>query len=157
MTKARQPLTFPDAVTRVAGRIGWAGAADACGKSERAVRAWTDPELDRQPCLDDALALDAAYLAAGGGEPPLMAVYAARLERASAPPANSADLARATAAVAKETGEAVAALVVASLPGAPSRDRAVAEREVADAVEALAEVQRKLGVSDAAGGLRVVA
>lgn len=153
MTKLRHPLTFPDAVTRIAGRIGWAAAADACGKSERSVRAWSDPELGREPCLEDALALDAAYLRAGGGEPPLMTVYATRLERAAEPAADSAELARATAVVAKETGEAVAALVAASMPGAPSRERAVAEREVAEAVEALTDAQRKLG--SAAPALRV--
>ena len=109
------------------------------------MRAWSDPEMDRCPCIDDCLALDAAYLQAGGGEAPLLAVYQARLERLSTPPADSADLARATASVAKEAGEAVAALVFASLPGAPARDRAVAEREVAEAVEALHDVQRKLG------------
>lgn len=152
MTKVRQPLTFAHAVTRIAGRIGWDGCADACGKSERAVRAWSDPELDRQPCLDDALALDAAYVAAGGGEAPLLSVYAARLDRSTTPPADSAELARATASVAKEAGEAVAALVAASQPGAPSRDRAIAEREVADAVDALNDAQRKLGHV----GLRVV-
>ena len=31
MTKVRQPNSFPDGVTRVAGRIGWAAAADTGG------------------------------------------------------------------------------------------------------------------------------
>ena len=120
MTKVRQPSTFSHGVTKVAGLIGWGACADVTGKSERAVRAWSDPEMDRCPCIDDCLALDAAYLQAGGGEPPLLAVYQARLERMSTPPADSTELARATASVAKEAGEAVAALVVASMPGAPS-------------------------------------
>ena len=153
MTKARLPLTFPDAVTRIAGRITWAGCADATGKSERAVRAWSDPEMDRCPCIDDCLALDAAYLAAGGGEPPMLAVYQARLDRAVQAPADSAALSRTTSLVAKEAGEAVAALVLASAPGASPGDRVVAAREAAEAVEVLTEAMHQLGTG--APNLRV--
>lgn len=139
---------------RIMGRLTPAVAADACGCSERTVRAWSDPDLGRSPCFEDCVALDAAYLKAGGGEPPLITVYMARLERATAAPADSVELIRATQHVAKETGEAVAALVAASMPGAPARDRAVAEREVAEAVEALADAQRKLGASGEVVSLR---
>lgn len=147
MTKARNPSTFADAVTRIAGRIGWSAMADAVGKTERAVRNWSDPDMDRHPSIQDALALDAAYLAAGGGEPPIMAVYQMRLERAVQPPADSADLARASGTAAKEVGEAVAALVMAAQPGARAQDRAVADREISDAIEALTDAKRKLGAA----------
>ena len=44
MTKLRCPSSFADAVTRVAGRLGWDGAAQAVGKAERTVR---DADIDR--------------------------------------------------------------------------------------------------------------
>jgi hypothetical protein len=98
MTKAREPTTFEDAILRIVDRIGWAAAADVVGKGERVVRNWSDPDMDRQPTIDDALKLDIAYRAAGGGEPtPMLAVFMARLERASAAPSDTAAIAAATA------------------------------------------------------------
>lgn len=145
MTKTRAPSTFADAITRIAGQIGWAAMADVVGKGERAVRNWSDPDMDRAPSIADALALDAAYLADGGGEPPLLAVYQLMLDRRVTPAACSAELVQATGLVAKEAGEAVAAAVLASQAGASATDRAIAEREVGQAVDALTNLQRKLG------------
>lgn len=150
MTKARHPSTFADAVTRIAGRVGWTAMAEAVGKTERAVRNWSDPDMDRQPGLDDALQLDRIYLEAGGGEAPLLAVYQHLLDRAIQPPADTAELVRATATTAKEVGEAVAALVQAAQPGAGHVDRAVADRELTEAIDALNEAKRKLGAPAAA-------
>lgn len=147
MTKARDPSTFEDAILRIVDRIGWAAAADAVGKGERVVRNWSDPDMDRQPTIDEALLLDAAYLAAGGGEPPpMVAVYLTRLDRRQAPAADSAEIATATAVAAKEAGEAVAAAVAASQPGADKRIRAVADKEIGDAIGALQALQTKVGV-----------
>lgn len=147
MTKARNPSTFADAVTRIAGRIGWSAMADAVGKTERAVRNWSDPDMDRHPSIQDALALDAAYLAAGGGEPPIMAVYQLQLDRAVQAPADSAALARATGNVATEVGQAVAALVQVTLPGASQADRVVAERELTEAIDAMVSAKQQLGAA----------
>lgn len=146
MTKARAPSTFADAVTRIAGRVGWAAMSEAVGKSERAVRNWSDPDMDRDPTIDEALILDAAYLAAGGGEAPIMAVYQLRLDRAVTPRADTAALALATGLAAKEVGEAVAAAVQIVNPGASQADCIVADREIGEAVEALTALRQKLGV-----------
>jgi hypothetical protein len=137
MTKARAPSTFADAVTRIAGRVGWTAMAEAVGKTERCVRNWSDPDMHREPCLDDALALDALYLEAGGGEAPIASVYLVLLKRAAQPTPDTEALTGATCRAAKEVGEAVAALVEATQPGAHQRVRVVAEKEIADAVEAL--------------------
>ncbi len=146
MTKARDPSTFEDAILRIVDRIGWTAAADAVGKGERVVRNWSDPDMDRQPTIDEALALDAAYLAAGGGEPPpMMAVYQVRLDRRAMPASDGAAIAAATGVAAKEMGEAIAAAVAASQPGADGKTRVVADKEIGDAIGALQVLQTKVG------------
>lgn len=145
MTKARNPTTFEDAILRIVDRIGWAAAADAVGKGERVIRNWSDPDMDRQPDIDDALKLDAAYLAAGGGNPPpLASVYLARLERIASKVADSAEIAIATAVAAKETGEAIAASVAVVQSGACSATRVVADKELGEAIDALQTLQTKV-------------
>lgn len=145
MTKAREPSTFEDAILRIVDRIGWAAAADAVGKGERVVRNWSDPDMDRQPSIEDALALDKAYRSAGGGDPPpMLAVYLTLIDRHQAPVADAAEIAAATGAAAKEMGEAIAAAVAASQPGADGRTRAVADKEIGDAVVALQVLQTKV-------------
>lgn len=145
MTKVRQPTSFGDAVTRVADRLGWDGAGEVVGKCERLVRYWSDPDSQRMPTLADALALDVAYMRSGGGDPPILSVYAMLLERAAAAPSSQADIQKVACSAAKEVGEAVAALVAAAMPGAGKRDREQAEKEIAEAQEVLAEAQRRLG------------
>lgn len=145
MTKVRPPVSFYDAITRIAGRIGWDGCASAAGKAERTVRNWSDPDTGAVPSIEDAFRLDAAYRAAGGGDAPIMSVYALRLDREIAQLADAEDLAAATAAVAKEGGEAMAALVMASQPGAGERERLVAIKETEEAIGALTETLHKLG------------
>lgn len=148
MTKAREPTTFEDAILRIVDRIGWAAAADVVGKGERVIRNWSDPDMDRRPDIDECLKLDAAYLAAGGGNPPpLASVYMARLERAAAVPSDVAAIAAATVAAAKETGEAIAASVAASQPGACVKTRAVADKELGEAIDALQTLQTRVAVT----------
>lgn len=149
MTKARNPSTFEDAILRIVDRIGWTAAADAVGKGERVVRNWSDPDMDRQPTIDDALRLDAEYLKAGGGAPPLMSVYAARLDRSSSPTADSAEIAVAVGTAAKEVGEAIAAGVAAAQPGASQKQKIVAEKEVDDGIAALQGLKTKLNAGEA--------
>lgn len=146
MTKAREPSTFEDAILRIVDRIGWDGAADIVGKGERVIRNWSDPDMDRQPTIDEALALDEAYLKAGGTSAPLMAVYTTRLERIGLKPAKSQDIALATAMAAKETGEAIAAAVAASQPAACHKVRSTAEKELGEAIEAMQVLQGRVAV-----------
>lgn len=144
MTKVRPPATIQDAVTRIAGRVTFPAAADAVGKSERAVRNWSDPDMDRLPSIKEAIILDALYLAEGGGEPPLLAVYQLLLERSVQAPADTVTLAKAAAAAARETGEAIAAAVQA-VPATDAAARIVADREIGEAIEALSDLRNKLG------------
>jgi hypothetical protein len=145
MTKIRPAATFADAVTRVAGRIGWAGAADAVGKAERTVRNWSDPDTGALPTVEDALALDRAYLEAGGTSPPLLGVMTLRLERGCAIGVDRAGLAIATANAAREGGEALAALSGLLGDTVSPAAREQARRELGEAIEALQTAQLKLG------------
>ncbi len=138
MTKVRPPLSFESALAKVAGQIGWDTIARMFGKSERTVRAWSETEIPASVSMDKALALDAAFAAAGGDGAPFLSVYALRLQADTiAAQASSEELARKTVAAIKEGGEAHAALVAATRPGATPADRAIAEKEVVEAVDAL--------------------
>lgn len=145
MTKLRPPVSFYDAVTRIAGRIGFDGCASAVGKAERTVRNWSDPDTGAVPTIEDAFRLDAAYIAAGGGEAPIAAVYALKLDREAAKAADAEELAAATAEVAKEGGEFTAALAMAARPGASERDRQVALKEGEEALGVITKAMHKLG------------
>lgn len=148
MTKVRPPVTFQHAVTRIAGRLGWDVAAAAVSKAERTVRNWSDPDTGALPTVDDAMRLDAAFLAAGGGDAPLHAVYAQMLDRGAQGAADPEAITASAAQAAKEAGEAVSALVLAARPGASQRDRAVAEHETSQAIEAFTGVLTKLGTTE---------
>lgn len=146
MTKRRAPLTFENALTRVAGLIGWDKAAAIVGQAERTVRNWSDDDTTAGIRLDAALKLDVAYATAGGDGAPFLQCYALRLEmEAAAACADSRELAKKTAAAAKEAGEAVAALIMASQPGAAPADRIIAKRETEEAITALTNTLPNLG------------
>lgn len=148
MTKRRDPASFADAVTKIAGRLTYAGAAAAAKCSERTVRNWSDPGTRTMPSLADALRLDTAYMAAGGAKPPLMSVYALKLQIAGEAPADVHAIAEATGKAARESGEGVAALVAASRPGATKFERQAARREALEASEAFANAAAQLGGDD---------
>lgn len=144
MTKVRPPASFFDAITRIAGLIGWDGCVEALtagtGRklADRTVRNWSDP--DTEPCIsiEDALKLDLAYQAQGGYGTPLFDAYAHQLERETERARlNQPCLISATAAAAKETGEAMHAMVLAASPHANANDKARAGAEIVEAIDAL--------------------
>lgn len=145
MTKLRSPASFADAVTRVAGRLGWDGAAQAVGKAERTVRNWSDPDTGAQPTIEDALRMDAAYVTTGGGEPPMLTVFRLRLDQSLAGPVDCADLTRAAAMAAREAGEFSAAMMAAAQPGASRHERQAAVKEGLEAAAAITATIQKLG------------
>lgn len=151
MTKLRPPLSFDQAITRIAGVLGWEGAAALVGRSARAVRAWSDPDADASPSIEQALILDLAYRAAGGEGSPLFEVYAAKLDLDAQSAAASRALPELTAAAARESGEAIGALALASQPGAPLGVRALAQREVEQGIQALGQALIALNMPTATG------
>lgn len=153
MTKARDPLTFENAIITIVAAIGWDGAAAAVGKSDRLVRYWSDPDADHEPSLSQALKLDAAYREKTGGEgAPLLAAYAYRLELEGPSLPNADALIERASKACKETGEALGALMEAARPGAGPKVRETAVRETAQAIESLVQASATLTPP----GLRVV-
>ncbi|WP_019833794.1 hypothetical protein [Sphingomonas sp. PR090111-T3T-6A] len=138
MTKPRPTLSFEAAIAKVAGHIGWRSVARICGRSQRTVRAWSEVEIPAAISMYAALALDTAYAKAGGDGAPFLSCYALRLQADNiAALASTEELARKTVIAIREGGEAHAALVAATRPGATEADRAIAEKEAVEAVDAL--------------------
>lgn len=136
MTKRREPLTFHRALTRAAAQIGWDRCASLVGRSERQVRNWSDPDADSEISILDAMRIDKACLATGG-EAHFQSVYDALLDIAVAD--HDANLAKAAARAAKESGEAISALIEAASTSCPdARRRARQEGEEAHAAIACA-------------------
>lgn len=144
MTKRRVPASFQDAVATIGGFLTYPVAAEAVGKAERTVRNWSDPDTGALPTIEDAFRLDAAFIAAGGGDPPMLAAYAMRLERSALASADAAAIAASMKLAAKESGEAMAALVDAAQPGATEIARQLAAREALEASEAFKTAAQKL-------------
>jgi hypothetical protein len=138
MTKRRAPFTFENALTRVASEIGWTEAARIVGQAERTIRRWSEPDTTAQISLEASLKLDVAFHAAGGEGFPFFRCYAMRLDAESlaAVPGREQLLAGA-ARSAKESGEAVAAILGAAHPNALPADFAIAEREIEETMAAL--------------------
>lgn len=142
MTKLRTPFTFADAMTRVAGAVGWDEARRVAGNvSDRTVRNWSEEDGAKRPRIDTALALDAAYRQAGGAGSPFLEAFAFQLDvTLDRQDACRSALTTDIALVAKEIGEALAHALVLTQPNPSPRDvhRAFAEGQQADAaVDAL--------------------
>ncbi len=119
MTKQRQPLTFADAVTRIASLLSVAGAARVVRRSERCLRDWSDPGTLTCPSLEQGLALDRAWRAAGGEGAPVLEAYAFMLGvQVREEPASCAALGADIAHAARECGEAIATGIAIAQPGA---------------------------------------
>lgn len=115
---------------------GLEGMAQATNRSVSTINAWRDPERREKVPLDDAIALDLAYQAAGGVGAPLFETYAAQLELAASTRfSDRHHLLEATKELVREAGEAHAALIHASQPGATAGDDARALREATEAFD----------------------
>lgn len=137
MTKRREPLTFHLALTKAAVILGgWEPVAALCGVTPRAARNWSEPDTDAEIRLIDAERVDRACLDTGSAVAPFHQVYSLRLEIAASE-APQVCITRAAAATAKETGEAVAALIVLAQSADPEKRR-TARREIEEAMASLA-------------------
>jgi hypothetical protein len=145
MTKLRAPLTFAQALTRIAGLIEWAEVARIVGRKERAVRLWSEPDKACSCTLDQARDLDAAYRAAGGDGAPLLDAYAYQLEvQVNRAEACRRELAAEIEEVARETGDAVAHSIAILDPGATPAQHHRALSEVDQAHGALSRLRRRI-------------
>ena len=133
MTRSRDPSTFAGAVARIAGVLTAEVAGDAVGRSASHVYKWGDADQDDLPNLDQAVELDAAYVDAGCGAPPILQVYARTLaRRAGAPVRVVADPQSEMLDVTAGLGQ-LAALVRAALDPAGEAGARVGPAELAQA------------------------
>lgn len=139
MTKRREPLTFQLTLTKVAALIGWDRVAHTCGVKERAVRGWSEPDTEGEIRLIDAERLDRACLEHGATIAPFYHLFGERLGIATNA-STAPEMARAAACAAKESGEAVAALIEA----VGSKDPAIRRRARAEAEEAIDALRHAL-------------
>lgn len=143
MTKPRAPLSVEQALQRIAGQLeGGVGAmARVAQRQPGTIRLWMDPDRAEQVSLEAAIELDLAFQAEGGTGAPLFETYATRLQLAEA--SRFADRHRLldhAHGVAKEGGEAIAAIILATRPDATDADRREAHREAAEAYEKLRDI-----------------
>jgi hypothetical protein len=138
MTKDRAPLTFENALTQIAGHIGWPRVSEIVGHAERTCRNWSDPDTTARITLNAALQLDEEFHNAGGEGTPFLLCYATKLEAAKiASCPELAALIASAARAAKESGEAIAAALGAATPKAAIADLIMAEREHEQAIAAM--------------------
>lgn len=147
MTKLREPLTYEHTLTNVAALIGWDRCGAICGVSERSVRYWSDQDCETEIRMIDAERLDRAYVAAGGNHRPFHRLMGLRLEIADRGAADR-DLAHVAGAAARETGEAVAALIDAGLNSGCPKTRRRARKEVEEAIASLTDGLAELDRAD---------
>lgn len=143
MTKRREPLTYHAALTTIAARIGWDRCGALSGVTDRMVRLWSDPDCETEIRLIDAERLDRAFIASGGDHAPFHRLFALRIELAAREDAG--DLVQLAAAAAKETGEAVAAMLDASTKFDCRETRRRARKEIQEAIDGLTDSLAGLG------------
>lgn len=145
MTQLRAPLTFPAAMTRVAGVLGWPTCAKMARRSARAVRYWSEDGCTATPTIAQALAYDAAYQAAGGEGTPFGDAYAFQLQGArEQQDACRRQLADAIADVARESGEAIAASIAITSSNASPLSTLRASAEVGQLLAACQRLAKRL-------------
>lgn len=137
MTKRREPLTYHAALTTIAARIGWDRCGALCGVTDRMVRMWSDPDCETEIRLIDAERLDRAFIASGGDHAPFHRLFALRLEMAMR--GSPADLVQLAADAAKESGEAISALLDASAKVDCRETRRRAMKEVKEAIDRMTD------------------
>lgn len=145
MTHAQTPLTFPAAVNRIVDCITAQGAADAVGKRVSLIYAWQHPTGQKRPNIEQARALDAAHMLAGGDGAPILETYAQLLDVDVAQQiACRTALIREIGDAAREHGQALAAAIAFAQPNAGDRELHRAIGEVEDAHGAMAVLLRRL-------------
>lgn len=145
MTALRAPNTFAEAMTRVAGVIGWPTCATMAKRKERAVRYWSETACTATPSIGLALAYDAAYQAAGGDGAPFRDAYLFQFEEVTTRQgACRRQLADAIADVARESGEAIAATLEITQTNASPLSTLRASAEVGQLLAACNRLARRL-------------
>jgi hypothetical protein len=143
MTQPRERLTISDAITRIVGLLHASRAAEIVDRSETTIYNWINPVHEATPNLTQALALDAAYRAAGGDGAPIHEAYAFQLDLAVVDQsASQLELSIDIGEVARECGDAIASGIVITQPGA---DPSLVHHALVQANEAQSAVAKMIG------------
>lgn len=143
VTKVRTPLSIDAALARIAGQVpgSWSALAGEVGYEERTVRKWGDVDADGEINVTAAIKLDILFQRHGGEGFPLHDAYGRMLGVAVTRRFHDQfEILRRVMRIAKETGDAEAALLRFALPDATDKHRAAAQREVLEALEAIQAV-----------------
>lgn len=155
MTKERAPCSIENALYRVLGALGIERAAEVTERTEGYLRALSDPERREQLTVRDLELLDLAHDGAHGTGFPLFEALGRRLGTARGERfSDAAAIGRHAVDVARENGEACAALLAAALAaGSDPKALERALRETEDvhrvATEALATIRAAIARSAA--------
>ncbi|MGW8136877.1 hypothetical protein ACWGNZ_14855 [Sphingomonas zeae] len=140
MTQLRAPRTYAEAITRVAGVIGWDEICRLTGRALRSARYWSQTNCTTVPSIVQAQTLDAAYIAAGGQGSPFLDAFEFQLGiQVQRQEACTRELLSEIAVASKEAGDAIAAAIRITQSN-PSP---------LDVHRALAEVEQSAGAFDA--------
>jgi hypothetical protein len=116
MTKLRPPVSIENTLYFVLGELTIERAAAVTTRSIGYLRALSDPDKRERLTVEDAIKLDLAYIAAGGSGRPFHETMGLLVEAASATRfSDAAAIGRHEVEVARENGEACAALFEASV------------------------------------------
>lgn len=146
VTRPRTPKTSFHAVLRIAEFFGGCkAAAPILGLKYAKLRDWTNEDRPSCPSFAEAIALDAAYRAAGGEGAPLFEAYAAQLDHSfNELTACHAELAKDLADTAHEFGDAFAAVAMLTVPGHSPNQVQRALIELADVEPLVARLIRRI-------------
>lgn len=137
MTKLRDPVTVENTLNLLLGTITIERAAEVTERSAGYLRALSNPDTRERLAFEDAIKLDLEWRAQGNEGYPLFETFDRLLTTTAVGRfANAAAIGRLTCLVAKEAGEATAALIEASLPGAGAAEWKAALRELEEADQA---------------------
>lgn len=147
--KPRKPNTIAEAVMSVIDGIGAAAAAEAVGKTTQLVYTWADPDHDCVPSIRHAMTLDSAFVSAGCGEPPILAMYASRVGCIARPHQRMDPIVR-MCEVAQEVGDVAHVLRTATDPESPGgraltpNERSSISKEIDEAIAALVSLKKDI-------------
>lgn len=135
MTKPRIPDSLEEALGRIMTQVpgGFAAMGARVDRAPGYLRAYADPDRDEQIPLPLAIELDLLFQENGGQGAPIHEYYSRELEVAQVRRfASGIELAKAAVGVIKEAGDAGAAIVTASLPGATRAQKLKALEETVE-------------------------
>lgn len=153
MLKVRQPDTIAAAVNLIAATVGHDECAKAIGKTTGLIYGFADPDKDARPSVEQAIKLDALYIAATNEPGPIMQVYMRQLtEKVGELRHTPVDPRQRLAQIGAEFGDVCRMIPEIMADGKVSpRERAASHKAIDEIVTAAKKLKRDI---DAMAGRR---